>query len=331
MLKKKSPLPRISILLLTILADLYGLAISFGILVWLLIGERIFYVNLFINLMPIILLPAIVCLIMGAVFRKWHTLIFNVLPILVLIVVYNNLFIPPKPAPESTDTITVFSYNLFDERHDFDTLDTILQQANADMIALQEVTVEAVDYLKNYQPEAYPYHRYTVFEADHHGEFLLSRWPIIEATETRPFRSVVETPYGTIAIYDVHLTYPLESGLEFGTRWHHHQRFKAIMDVAQAETYPTILIGAFNISQATAEYRQLRTSFEDVFRETNMGFGFTYPNFARKNDLRQYIPPVLRIEYIFATPDIIPIESRVIYQGDSDHFPLWAKVAFGEE
>ena len=58
-----------------------------------------------------------------------------------------------------------------------------------------------------------------------------------------------------------------------------------------------------------------------------MGFGFTFPNPNSVNAYFGGIPTALRLDYIFTGEDIIPIESRVMKQGVSDHFPLWAKIS----
>ena len=95
-----------------------------------------------------------------------------------------------------------------------------------------------------------------------------------------------------------------------------------IVRARQAETisalikespYPVLVAGDFNSPPSSYTYRTMKGDLEDGFRTAGHGFGYTYRYFKR----------ILRIDYIFYSPDLVPIN---YYSPDwdygSDHNPV---------
>jgi vancomycin resistance protein VanJ len=72
---------------------------------------------------------------------------------------------------------------------------------------------------------------------------------------------------------------------------------------------PCIIGGDFNAPAADITFDHLRRSFRDTFRTAGRGWGNTFHNRF----------PALRIDQIWATPEIIPLNARVVGTENSDH------------
>jgi endonuclease/exonuclease/phosphatase (EEP) superfamily protein YafD len=88
---------------------------------------------------------------------------------------------------------------------------------------------------------------------------------------------------------------------------------------------PSLLVGDFNKTPFSLLYQRLRRhGLLDAFQEVGCGFGFTFPVFGRF--LRLPLPPLVRIDYIWHTPDLRAIRCRTGPDGGSDHLPLRAEL-----
>ncbi len=72
---------------------------------------------------------------------------------------------------------------------------------------------------------------------------------------------------------------------------------------------PCIIGGDFNAPAADITFDHLRRGFRDTFRTAGRGWGNTFHNRF----------PALRIDQIWATPEIIPLNARVVPTQNSDH------------
>ncbi len=95
-----------------------------------------------------------------------------------------------------------------------------------------------------------------------------------------------------------------------------------ILEEISKEKLPFLVIGDFNSSPYSWTYRQMDEILTDVFSTSTRGFGHTF-------HVRM---PLVRIDYVFASDDWMPVEafvgssSRLI----SDHLPLIARVRLKE-
>ena len=89
---------------------------------------------------------------------------------------------------------------------------------------------------------------------------------------------------------------------------------------------PVVIVGDFNMSDATQEYQLFTAQLTDVFRHTRRGFGSTFPNWRFDTPSLGFLPPVIRLDYAFVNRNIEPGGARVIQQGNSDHYPLLVEI-----
>lgn len=87
---------------------------------------------------------------------------------------------------------------------------------------------------------------------------------------------------------------------------------KLIAEHMQNSPYPIILCGDFNDTPTSYAYYNLSRGLNDTFKEKGSGLGSTY-----NGNL-----PFLRIDYIFTDPSIEVLQHDVIHSDISDHFPV---------
>jgi endonuclease/exonuclease/phosphatase family metal-dependent hydrolase len=113
-----------------------------------------------------------------------------------------------------------------------------------------------------------------------------------------------------------------------------------VADQVAAEDRPTIVLGDFNTTDQTANYRLVADRLIDVHQAVGRGFGFTFPDFsqARSLDLPWYTGPLLaagpvvRIDHIFASQHFVPRQAFVVpVASGSDHRPVIATLSWRDE
>ena len=90
---------------------------------------------------------------------------------------------------------------------------------------------------------------------------------------------------------------------------------------------PLIIMGDFNMSDKTGDYRRMNNGFTDAYRATSTGFGTTFEYFGALG--LSWIPTYVRLDYIFlrdgvVSNQLVPIGSAVLRTGQSDHLPVIA-------
>jgi endonuclease/exonuclease/phosphatase (EEP) superfamily protein YafD len=94
---------------------------------------------------------------------------------------------------------------------------------------------------------------------------------------------------------------------------------------------PLLLLGDFNVTRLQEGYRRfVAAGLQDVFIAAGRGAGWTIPTrFAKLATNghplgRVRLPPLLRIDYIWATPHWQPLDAWVGPGAGSDHLPVLA-------
>jgi endonuclease/exonuclease/phosphatase family metal-dependent hydrolase len=190
---------------------------------------------------------------------------------------------------------------------------------DADVIALQEVSrgwnllggTDLIAYLR----WRFPDHR-VVFTSTNGlwGSAILSR-PPLRSSGGQVFVANGEFRYGftradlasSTRVFSVHLAADLEAGGD-------SIRNLQAMELAQL-TQPsnTILAGDFNAEPITPVIRTLLSDgLIDVAGKFGLETAGTWPAHS----------PVDRLDYVFATPDLQPVNARLLRTTASDHLPL---------
>jgi endonuclease/exonuclease/phosphatase (EEP) superfamily protein YafD len=295
---------------------------------WWLALLNTFALWLFMPLLPFI---PVILLLRG----KWTAALSIVLA---LIGVWK--FAPLKnqfPINEAHD-FRIMTFNVWVHNQQFDkTVDWVLAQ-DADVIVIQELIDDNLDELPRLL-KAYPYGILIPGNVK-----MLSRYPYIEGSSINideptenydgrwAIRAVLEIDGRSLTVYGAHLGLPQGDEAHFGLeteQWplsfilHYDEthRNKQIGNLAARiaqETNPVILAGDFNTSHTSTILDEFRAiGLVDSFSKVGSDWGMTWPylDIAR---------PVIRIDYVWASPNIRPLRlQRGSYMG-SDHLSLIA-------
>lgn len=154
---------------------------------------------------------------------------------------------------------------------------------------------------------------------------IITRWNITREVNQGPRRNqqvTVRLPDGQeIEVVNVHLlSAATDLRLWRKSAWLGHRINRAlrhdelsltrsILQETTGRSQPTIIGGDFNAPATDLIHRQLSSDFINSFTAVGTGWGNTY----------QRRLPILRIDHLYASPELIPVRSRVIETRHSDH------------
>lgn len=325
--------PRIINLLLLFL-DGCGIAMSLLIILWLTTGEKLFFVNLFVNIQPAVYYALPFALFLVILLRSYRSLLFLAIPIIAFIFLYAPRFLPSPIEAAEGQELVLLSYNLQAGNHAYAVLDGIITRADADIISFQEVNRDMVDYLTTEWGDEYPHvlHYSSPYDTyEYTGRFFMSRFPILSYEMTRAprithlmyIRAELEISGESVVVYNVHLPSPRYTPV-FDTSVR-SASMTAMLERANEDS-PVIFMGDFNMTDQTNDYHRISSRYQDSFALTSSGLGTSWPNARFANPLLGFLPAFIRIDYIFLSEEFAPQETRVLREGASDHFPLWARI-----
>ena len=159
---------------------LYGTGITLFLVLKITVGERWALIGLFDSFLPLFLLPSLALLPVCALWRRWRLVALMTFAALTFGIGYGTTFVPrpPNTAAEGPAT-SILTYNVHSESQQFTAMIEVIRSANADIVALQELSPAAADLIMQELIRAYPY------QALHPnvinpiwGQGVLSRYPI---------------------------------------------------------------------------------------------------------------------------------------------------------
>lgn len=317
-----------------------------------LIGDtywQVSFVNAFAHWFVVpsfVLLPA-------ALLMRMRRVALSLLPIAAIGIVWFAPYFIPKshPIPQG-ETFRVVTLNVWVSNYDVERVGNWIQSTHADLVMLQEISPEyATDVLPNLMRK-YPYIARQPDPKRLGDNVTLSRYPIVSSEyldlgipqHPSPLRLVVNTLSGRIAIYNLHLDWPggqgrtapgvfdrffqsedfLQKALGYDESIR-NQQIDRLLEIWQQETYPFIIGGDFNLSTSSLTYNALAANLHDAFREGGWGIGGSWPASGTHN-LPIFIPPLLRLDYIWHSDGLRTLNA---WQGSpvgSDHLPLIAEL-----
>ncbi len=326
-----------------VFTSLYGLGTALFLALDLAAGEELPIIGLFNTMLPALLLPAIALAIAWLAARRWKLALLMAPAMLALLSGYGRLFVPrPNPAPTAPQ-VSVLTFNLHAERVALMPMVAVIRAANADIVALQELSPEAAATFRAQIGDLYPYQALHLHPNNPvMGQGVLSKHPLRDSVywQVAMWHQRVLVTVGDIdiALYNVHPHIPFArrpNGLAFDAT-HRGQDIADILARAGGEGMPVILAGDFNMTDRCAHYRWVTQNYRDAFREVGRGFGFTFPDFSSPTALPRGLPrvalplPLLtRIDYVFYSAHFQAADALVWPSaGGSDHRPVLARLAF---
>ncbi len=242
----------------------------------------------------------------------------------------------PAVPPPSSRALSLVSYNLLFNSRPERSL-ALLGRTPADVFCLQEVTPSWAKRLDATLGSSHP-HRAMEARYGAYGLAIFSRVPLTRPTVVKEGRRVagqcvaLALEAGETALCNVHLSSPA-GVVERGTRWFSgfdanarvRARQWALLREHVARSYPQarhmIVAGDFNTLDTEPLYRTIRGSLVDAFAAAGDGYGGTFPTEPTSP------VPLVRIDYVFASPALAPRAAEVLPQAGSDHRGLRVTLA----
>ena len=290
--------------------------------------------------------PLMVLLPLALLLRDRATFL-RLLPFAVISLLWYGPYWLPKAASaiEDAATVRVATFNILPLERALDVEIDWLRGSEADIILMQEVTPSASETLRAALNDLYPHN-----DAALQGttQLTLSRFPIQQAEEVNIGdwwirRLVLDMRGREVALYNVHLAMPtnatpqsLEDYNEQGLlplllsydETRRNAQIHRLLALVQAEDLPYIVAGDFNTSDHSIIYGEMAVVMHDAFRAAGTGLGATYPAATGEEGLPDFIPPLIRLDYVWHSAHFGAVEAVTGPEMGSDHVPLWVQLAF---
>jgi vancomycin resistance protein VanJ len=300
----------------------YGGSIAFLLLIRIGTGDRFLPTMIFDMLVPTILLPGLALLIGYVLTRHWRLATVQLPALACFLWMYGHVLLP-NTQPETTEgtQISVLTYNISLGRRNVENRIAIIEAADADIVALQEVSERSMELIESELSDLYPYIAAHA-GSDPPGQVVLSKFPILEdmawEVERMHQRTVLDINGQIVTFYNVHPVHfdvRRDGTLDFEAQL---REVDDIMARTAEETNPMLIVGDFNTTDQSVIYDDFAELYGDAFGEVGIGFGFTFPSNL----------PLARLDYIFYTSEFTPLSAAVWDAGGSDHHPVYAELEF---
>ena len=242
------------------------------------------------------------------------------------------------PCPHPTDGLTVMSFNVLAWNRRHAELAEAILAADADVVGLQELHAEIADALDVRLLRRYP-HRALHPTRNTSGSGILSRHPLRDVATFRLsdhghwcHRAIVDAPAGPLTVFSIRTPVPrvprpprrrgslrLVAGFQ---PWRRRIEILRLLDMVRHARRPVVVAGDFNLTEYSPDYQLLRSELGDAYRAVGPGFGHTFPRIGSFPSALPAPWPVLRLDYVWYSPELRPVAARLGHAGGSDHLPV---------
>ncbi len=287
--------------------------------------------------------PLPLLLILAMALRARGALIVLLVPLTVLAFLVGPRFTPRVAAAADGQPFRVLTFNVGGARGLTRPAAIVqaIRAADPDVVCLVETPSNAAATIGDVLRDAYPH------QTGSASVFVLSRLPLLDARKSVLRSGAKDSLQVTLELDDhrligltaVHLqrvdAFPgLRSGLMPFVRaargFATDTRDAAVGEIVpllRSEGGTHILVGDFNLTPTSQAYRRLSAELQDAFAEASWGLGHTYPTALQLPGLTVSFP-LVRIDYIFHSRDLVASRAWVGADGGSDHLPVIADLAF---
>lgn len=321
-------------------ATIYGASISAILLRRRPLGERWGVLGLFNSFAHLLMLPALALLPLSLLLRRRWLALSLVVPTFAFVRAYGPRLLKRRSVTAAGQPITMMTYNLHAETEQLEPILRLIEEADVDVISVQELSIAAADCFQMALRDKYPYQAMHPQTPANRGQGVLSRYPIMSQTYWRNphiasgslghLRVELDVDGRSVTLYNAH---PLHPGM--GDKWFdttiRAREMDTVLERAAQDEGAVLVMGDFNMSDQSDDYRRMVTRYGDAFGAAGRGMGFTFPDLRTFQALPDYwplpmpLPAFLRLDYIFYNDYFIPIEARVWpTSGGSDHRPVVA-------
>ncbi len=328
----------------------YALAIGLLQLLWRTPALEWWWLQL-LNIFGLWLyLPLPLALLLAPLVRPRRLALLLLVPLAAFAWEYGPQFASRQTAVEG-QSLRVMSWNLLSRNRDIAAIEAMIREHGADVVALQELSVRQADALMPRLERDYPFHALSPAPPNGRGEGLgvWSRYPLEEISPPQSQRTgcscqrlLLDVGGRPIRLLNVHPTIPVTFArgnlwkggpripalTSFSTR-PQEPALEAIEAEAQANRTAMVVVGDFNTHDRQPNYWRLRRYLQDAHRVAGSGFGLTFPNYrAWARPLP--VPPFLRLDYVFYTPDLVATRAWNDTIPTSDHRAILADLVLDQ-
>jgi endonuclease/exonuclease/phosphatase family metal-dependent hydrolase len=237
------------------------------------------------------------------------------------------------------NTITAMTYNLGDGLASPERLADLLRELRPAIVGLQEVDKRTGDALAGTTD---PLIHQVIYPLGIPGKAVLSRFPILsahllESDPERPDLAVTLDVAGTeVTVVVAHPPPPYLKPTGLVTREGTAAQVAGLLDVVRATPGPVLLLGDFNAVARNTIPRQLAAAgLIDVVKHHGRPLAtyptrLTTPGEGGSRLRRLPVRPVLRLDYIWASPHWRVISTELGPDAGSDHLPVLATLRLEE-
>ena len=236
------------------------------------------------------------------------------LPTVIWALMFGHLMIPGKGG--GSYDLRVLSHNVDASNPDPEKTARDLLGADADVVALEEITSKDLKIYKAEFAKTYPHMvaRGTVA--------LWSKYPVEESESvdvgfawTRALRAEVSTPQGKVAFYVAHLASVRVGASGFTSNQRNDTIAQLGQQIAAEKRAGVVVMGDFNGTANDRSLAPLTYGLRSAQGAAGYGFGFTWP--AKF--------PMARIDHIMVR-GVVPTKAWVMKSTGSDHLPVVAEI-----
>ncbi|MFJ9584650.1 endonuclease/exonuclease/phosphatase family protein [Streptomyces acidicola] len=258
-----------------------------------------------------------VLLVLALIRRSVTALIAVLLPTAVWLNLFGGLV---TDKASSGGDLTVATHNVNAENPDPSGTARDVAASGADVVALEELTEEAVPVYERALESTYKYHKVVGTVG------LWSKYPMNDTKSVdiklgweRAMRSTVTTPEGEVAVYVAHLP-SVRVKLEAGFTARQRDKSAGALGAAIADEpiRQVVLLGDLNGTMNDRALNAVTAQMRSTQGAAGSGFGFSWPASF----------PMARIDQILVR-DAEPEASWTLPATTSDHLPLAARVKLG--
>ena len=273
-------------------------------------------------------LPAWIVAVGAAAGRRWALLGAAVVVVAAQLVFGLPEFTAATPVPTGTSsafTLRLFDANVYQSNPSMSGYAAQLRADRPDLVTMEEASFKDRLQLERADALTSLTHVFEVYRDDSRAFLLASRYPLGPATVSSidglPFlvRTTLRIPGQTIPLWVVHTTAPVNPG------W--HMWYEELQRVDQLliarRPGPLLMVGDFNATWGNRWFRAiLNTGLSDAAAARGEPLDMTW------SQMFFVLPPLIRVDHVLTTPDVVV---TAIHSGPgpgSDHRDLTATIAF---
>lgn len=316
-----------------------------GMLLYLLLrlvaGDQLWWLGMINAFVLFTFLPLLIVVPLSLLLRKRGLILVSMALAAVAVIWVGRYYLPRAQAASSGRVLHIITFNVWADNPRLRDVEAWLRGQNADIVLMQEnpplYNQSGLTNLRDLYPYQFVQNRMW-------GNLILSRFPFktpeninmeVDATGAQQ-RVTLDIQGQTIAIYNIHFLIPVRPKPRF---WLSQEQspfitemlsyddaprnfeIKSLLERLNKEPLPYLVAGDFNTSDQSVIYNDLAAHMGDTFREVGSGIGTSWP-ISESIGLPAYLPPLVRLDYVWHSPAFRALEAHQGPKLGSDHLPL---------